>query len=167
MGITETCCRRVTWGLAGGPTRGLTGCPTRGLTLIELVIAVAVLSILATLAMPLAENSVRRTREMALRENLRKMRRAIDRYYDKADKASPGLPEEEKYPKSLEELVEKKFLRRVPKDPVTGEAEWLILSYTDTFDEDYFIPNENPENVYDVRSASEDTALDGTRYMTW
>lgn len=139
----------------------------KGMTLIELVISIAVLSILASMAAPMARNSVIRTKEMMLRENLRKMRNAIDRFYDKNHRDAPTMPEEEKYPKSLNQLVEKKFLRKVPNDPVTGKEEWIIISYTDTFDPDYYIADQDPDNVYDIRSTSEETALDGSRYVEW
>jgi general secretion pathway protein G len=139
----------------------------QGMTLIELVISVAVLSILASMAMPMARNSVIRTKEVLLREKLREIRTAIDRFYDKNHRDAPTMPEEEKYPKNLEQLVQKKYIRKIPEDPVTGKAEWIIISYTDTFDPDYFIADQNPENVYDIRSTSEDTALDGSRYVTW
>lgn len=138
-----------------------------GMTLIELVVSVAVMTILASMAIPLAENSVRRSREFALRESLMRIRESIDRFYDKNDRATPQMPEEDKYPKSLQQLVEAKFLRKIPVDPLTGSGEWLILSYSDKFDEDYFVPNQNPDSVYDVRTTSEETSLDGTRYVTW
>jgi general secretion pathway protein G len=138
-----------------------------GLTLIELVISIAILSILAGMAMPLAENGMKRAREVELRENLRRIRTGIDRYYDRMDREAPTRPEEEKYPKSMQDLVEKKILRRVPVDPITGKDDWIIISYTDKFDEEAYIINENPENLYDVRSRSEEVALDGTRYVSW
>lgn len=139
----------------------------RGMTLIELVVSVAVMTILASMAIPLAENSMKRSRELALRESLMRIREAIDRFYDKNDRATPQMPEEDKYPKSLQQLVDAKFLRKVPLDPISRTSEWLVLSYSDKFDEDYFIPNQNPDNVYDVRTISEETALNETRYVTW
>jgi len=139
----------------------------RGLTLIELVISIAILSILAGMAMPLAENGMKRAREMELRETLRGVRKSIDRYYDQMDRDAPTRPEEEKYPKSLQDLVEKKILRKVPLDPITGKDDWIIISYTDKFDEEAYIINENPENVFDIRSRSEEEALDGSKFISW
>jgi general secretion pathway protein G len=148
---------------------------TRGVTLIELLVAISVLGILASVAMPLAQTTATRTRELELRRNLRKIRESLDQFkaeYDKA-KANAGDARQEfkkkvsmdrsGYPLTLEEMVETKTLRRVPYDPMTADGKWVIRSFSD-----------NPESslsdgkdVYDIRSASKAVALDGTRYDTW
>ena len=147
----------------------------RGVTLIELLVVVSVLGILAGVAMPLAQATATRTRELELRRNLRKIREGLDQFkaeYDKARTNSRDAREEFKkkvsvdrtgYPLTLEELVEAKILRRVPRDPMSADARWVTRSFSD-----------NPESslsdgkdVYDIRSASQALALDGTRYDTW
>lgn len=147
----------------------------RGLTLIELLVSIAVLGVLAGVAMPLVQVSVTRTRELELRRDLRKMRDAIDQFkleYDKAKGNARDAREDFKkrvsvdrtgYPLTLEELVETKILRRIPKDPMNPEGTWIARSFSD-----------NPESslsdgkdVFDVRSASRTVALDGTTYDTW
>lgn len=148
---------------------------TRGVTLIELLVAISVLGILASVAMPLAQTTATRTRELELRRNLRKIRESLDQFkaeYDKA-KANAGDARQEfkkkvsvdrsGYPLTLEEMVETKTLRRVPRDPMAADGKWIIRSFSD-----------NPESslsdgkdVYDIRSGSKSVALDGTRYDTW
>lgn len=146
-----------------------------GLTLIELVVVVAVLSILAAVALPVAKATVKRTKEIELRRTLREMRTAIDEYkklYDekKISQVSGGSG----YPKDLDVLVQgvdvvgqvnlkKKFLRRVPVDPMTGTTEWGMRSYADAPDSTSW----GGEDVYDVYTTSEETALDGSQYNTW
>jgi len=134
----------------------------RGLTFIELIISVLILGILASIAMPISEMNVRRVKEIELKRALRKIRTAIDKYYEDMDKKNPDLPEAEKYPKNLEELVQKFYLRRIPVDPMTGKRKWLIKGYGDS-DFSKFETN----SVYDICTESEDEALDGTKYNTW
>lgn len=147
----------------------------RGVTLIELLVAVSVLAILASVAMPLAQTTATRTRELELRRTLRQVRGALDLFkaeYDKAKANAADARQEFRkkvaldrsgYPLNLEEMVEMKTLRRVPRDPMTEDGKWVLRSFSD-----------NPESslsdgkdVYDIRSASKATALDGTRYDTW
>ncbi|MDH4098983.1 MAG: type II secretion system GspH family protein [Nitrospirota bacterium] len=146
-----------------------------GLTLIELVVVVAVLSILAAVALPVAKATVKRTKEIELRRTLREMRTAIDEYkkfYDekKISQISGGTG----YPKDLDTLVQgvdivgqvnlkKKFLRRIPPDPITGTTEWGMRSYADAPDSTAW----GGEDVYDIYTTSEETALDGSQYNTW
>ena len=147
-----------------------------GFSVIELVVACAVLSILAATALPLAKHTVKRQKEMELHHALRTMRNAIDehkRYFD-AGLIQPILGTEG-YPEELEILVEgvqligdvrdvqKKFLRRIPVDPMTGEAEWGLRSYQDDFDSDSW----GGENVYDVYSLSSGRGLNGIPYSEW
>ena len=149
---------------------------SNGLTLIELIIAVTILSILSLVAMPLARVQLMREKERELRSVLREMRTAIDRYKDAADR---GLIEvelgTEGYPESLEVLVDGvemvnspeerrlKFLRRIPRDPMTNSTDWGTRSYQD--EPDSF--STGGENVFDVFTRSEATARDGSRYSEW
>ena len=152
----------------------------RGLTLIELVIAAAILAVLAAAVLPSAEVTVRRSKELELRRDLRMIRRAIDAYkadYDEAKKENKitTTVDETGYPKTLEALVEgndwgglypykRKYLRRIPKDPFDPDGEgWGLRSYTDAPDSTVW----GGEDVYDVYSRSDQTALDGTHYNTW
>ena len=138
----------------------------RGFTLLELLVVVTIISILAAVAMPLTTLTIRRTNEMELRRALRTMRRSIDRYKENYD-AHKYKDEEEVdrsgYPLSLEELVEKKLLRSLPLDPIGGVREWRTISFSD--EADSAISDES--DVYDVRSLSEEVALDGTQYSEW
>ncbi len=147
----------------------------RGLTLIELVIAVAIVGILAGLALPMARMQIRRQKEVELRRSLREMRTAIDRYKDAADR---GLLQvklgTEGYPPELETLVKGvqlagapdrrvRFLRKIPVDPMTGSTDWGMRSVQDSPDAGSW----GGQNVFDVYSRSTATALDGTRYSDW
>jgi general secretion pathway protein G len=146
-----------------------------GVTLIELIAAMAIISILATGILPLSVITYKRTKEIELRQNLRIIRKAIDEY--------KRLVDEEKiqkdaldsgYPKDLNVLVEgvnlkgpvpkkAKFLRRIPKDPLTEDGEWGLRSYTDEPDSEIW----GGQDVYDVYSTSDREALDGTYYKDW
>jgi len=147
-----------------------------GLTYFELVISFTILAIMAMGAVPLAEITIKRKKEIELRRALRTLRDAIDRYKDLIDegKISQEYIDQEGYPPDLETLVkgvkEKgsiskvyKFLRRIPKDPMTGEREWGMRSYQDDPDSDSW----GGQNVYDVYCLSEDEGLDGTPYKDW
>ena len=150
-----------------------------GFTFIELVVATAVIAILASAALPLARVSIKRQREAQLRYNLREMREAIDSFKDWADSQALAASEvqfgSEGYPPSLDVLVEgvalandatgrkKKFLRRIPIDPMTGHAEWGLRAYTDPPDAKVW----GGGSVYDVYSKSGGIALDGTKYRDW
>jgi general secretion pathway protein G len=143
-----------------------------GLTLVELIIVVAIISILATAAIPIARFQVKRVKERELRRDLWEMRDAIDHYKDAADKgAFMTKIDSMNYPPDLETLVngvdvqdkKVKFLRRIPVDPMTGNADWGLRSNQDDADSDSF----GGQNVFDVHSKSQDTALDGTKYSTW
>jgi general secretion pathway protein G len=144
----------------------------RGLSLVELIVAITIMAILATAALPLARLSVRRDKERELRRDLWEMRDAIDRYKDAADR---GLFQtklgSEGYPPDLDTLVQGvdisgkkvRFLRRIPVDPMTGKNEWGMRSMQDDPDSTSF----GGQNVFDVYTKSEDTALDGTKYKDW
>jgi general secretion pathway protein G len=146
----------------------------RGFTAAELVMVCALLAILAAVALPTARFTVKREREAELRLDLRLMRNAIDDHKRLADQGMIQVDlGTEGYPKSIEVLVEgvdivgqtvkRKFLRRVPIDPMTGKAEWGLHSYQDEKDSFAW----GGQNVYDVYSQSEATALDGTKYKDW
>ncbi|MEO6922226.1 MAG: type II secretion system protein [Bryocella sp.] len=143
-----------------------------GVTLIELVIVVTMLSILATAAIPIARFQVRRQKEKQLHQDLWMMRDAIDKYKDVADK---GLiqtkADTNNYPPDLQTLVDgvsiqdkkMRFLREIPVDPMTHNADWGLRSNQDDSDSTSF----GGQDVFDVYSKSDGTALDGTKYNTW
>lgn len=146
----------------------------RGFTLIELLITVTILALLASVALPLAELAVQRGKETELRRTLRQVREAIDAYKHAADEGRiERSADASGYPPSLAALAEgiedkKKtdgsklyFLRRVPRDPVSGE-DWGLRSYAS--------PAASPQpgkDVYDVYSRSEETGLNGVPYRQW
>lgn len=145
-----------------------------GFTLAELVMVAAIVAILAAVALPTARFTIKRERESELRLALRQMRGAIDDYKRLADQGMIQVDlGTEGYPKELEVLVKgvdivgqttkKKFLRRIPLDPMTGETEWGMRSYQDEPDTRSW----GRQNVYDVYSQSAATALDGTKYKDW
>jgi general secretion pathway protein G len=144
----------------------------RGLTFVELIVTVAILSILATAAVPIARFQIKRQNERQLRFDLWEMRDAIDKYKDAADKgAFQTKVDSQNYPPDLETLVtgvdvqgkKLKFLRKIPIDPMTNKAEWGLRSMQDDPDSDSY----GGQSVFDVYSKSQGTALDGTRYSTW
>lgn len=144
----------------------------RGLTLIELIVTCFILSILATAAIPIARFQVKREKERELRYDLWTMRTAIDNYKDAADRgAFQTKIDSQNYPPDLETLVngvdvqgkKLKFLRKIPIDPMTGQADWGLRSMQDDSDSDSW----GGQNVFDVYSKSQGTALDGTKYSTW
>jgi general secretion pathway protein G len=143
-----------------------------GFTLVELIVATTILMILTTLALPLARVTIKRDKEHELRHDLWEMRDAIDRYKDAADRnAFQTKVGTEGYPPDLDTLVKGvdvqgkklKFLRRIPVDPMTGSTEWGMRSMQDDPDSDSW----GGQNVFDVFTKSEGTALDGTKYKDW
>jgi general secretion pathway protein G len=144
----------------------------RGLTLVELIVAAAILAILASAAIPITRFQIKREKERELRYDLWMMRDAIDKYKDAADKgAIQTKVDSQNYPPDLETLVngvdiqgkKVKFLRRIPVDPMTGKAEWGLRSMQDDPKSDSF----GGQSVFDVYSKSQGTALDGTKYSDW
>ena len=146
-----------------------------GFTLLELIIATGILLVLSTAALPVVMFTVIRAKEAELRRDLREMRNAIDHFKDAADlnlvRVQLGS---EGYPPDLDTLVKgveysssggqkKRFLRRIPVDPMTGRAEWSLRSVQDDPDTTSW----GGSNVFDVHSASTGTALDGTKYSDW
>jgi len=144
----------------------------RGLTLVELIVTVAILTILASAAVPVMRFKVKRDRERELRRDLWEMRDAIDHYKDAADRgAFQTKVDSQNYPPDLDTLVsgvdvqgkKVRFLRRIPIDPMTGKAEWGMRSMQDDPTSDSF----GGQSVFDVYSKSQGTALDGTKYSDW
>ena len=144
----------------------------RGLTLVELMVTVAILAILASVAVPIARFKVKRENERVLRRYLWEMRDAIDHYKDAADKGAIQTKiDSQNYPPDLETLVKGvdvqgkklRFLRKIPVDPMTGRAEWGLRSMQDDPTSDSY----GGQSVFDVYSKSQGTALDGTKYSSW
>jgi general secretion pathway protein G len=143
-----------------------------GVTLTELIIVITILSILAMAAIPAVKFTVKRTKERELRADLWQMRKAIDAYKDVADMGGiQTKADSNNYPPDLQTLVDgvdvkdkrMRFLRSIPIDPMTGNADWGLRSNQDEPDAESF----GGQNVYDVYSKSSGTALDGTKYSTW
>jgi general secretion pathway protein G len=149
----------------------------KGLTLIELIVAFTILLLLTTMAVPMARGRVRREKERDLRNALREIHAAIDKYKDQCDAGKLGIQKADAqcYPESLEILVEGvkgsganadtkiKFLRKLPKDPMTKSTEWGKRSMQDD-------PKSNGwggQNVFAVFTKSSDKALDGSAYADW
>jgi general secretion pathway protein G len=143
-----------------------------GFTLIELIVATAIMVILTSMALPLARVSIKREKERELRRDLWMMRDAIDRYKDAAERG--GFQTKvgtEGYPPDLETLVKGvdsngkkiKFLRRIPVDPMTGKDDWGLRSMQDESNSDSW----GGQNVFDVFTKSDGAGLDGTKYKDW
>jgi general secretion pathway protein G len=144
----------------------------RGFTLIELIAAISILLALSFLAIPLERVNIKRQREHDLRYALWQMRDAIDRYKDACDRtAFRSKVGSECWPPDLQKLVDGedvngkklKFLRRIPIDPMTGNTEWGMRSMQDDPDSDSW----SGDNLFDVYTKSQGTALDGTKYKDW
>jgi general secretion pathway protein G len=124
-----------------------------GFTLIELMIVMAVISILISIAVPLYQKSIIATKESVLRQNLFTLRTVIDEYtYDK-----------QKAPQTLEELVTAGYLRQIPVDPITGSNRTWKLIMEDALTS----VNQTEPGIFDVRSGSDKVGLDGTPYADW
>jgi general secretion pathway protein G len=162
-----------------GRKGGMLRTASSGYTFIELIIVSTMIFVLAAAIMPLTKVTMQRTREAELRRALREMRTAIDKFKDAADQGLIGSldikPGSENYPADLDVLVEGviaandatgrklKYLRRVPTDPMTNSTEWGLRSYQD----DSKSTRWGGQDVFDVHSMSEGTALDGSKYKDW
>ena len=151
----------------------------RGYTFIELIVVSAIVMLLASAVMPLVRVTATRQREAELRRSLREVRTAIDRYKDAADSQQIASLEvkagSEGYPADLQVLVDGvavqndatgrklKFLRRIPVDPMMHSPEWGLRSYQDEPDSTRW----GGQNVFDLYTKFEGTALDGTKYRDW
>ncbi|MGB9236226.1 MAG: type II secretion system protein [Terriglobales bacterium] len=144
----------------------------RGFTLIELIVATTILLILTGMALPTARFMLQRSREKELRDDLWMLRDGIDRYKDAADRGAFQIKlGSDGYPPDLDTLVKGvdvagkklKFLRKIPVDPMTGKAEWGMHSMQDDPTSDSW----DEQNVFDVYTKSQGTALDGTKYRDW
>jgi general secretion pathway protein G len=125
----------------------------RGFTMVELLVVISIIVILASMGMAQYRNSVVRAREAVLKEDLFRMRDAIDQYY--ADK--------NKYPSSLEDLVTDGYLREIPVDPFTNSKDtWQPVNAEANVTDTTAQPG-----IYDVKSGSEESSLDGTKYSDW
>jgi general secretion pathway protein G len=150
-----------------------------GYTFVELIVVSAILLILASAVMPLAQVTAQRQREAELRRTLREMRTAIDRFKDAVDSGQIPTtevePGSEGYPPNLQTLVDGvtaagdasgrrlRYLRRIPIDPMTKAMDWGLRAYQDKPDSTSWAGG----NVFDVYTKSEGTALDGTKYKDW
>jgi general secretion pathway protein G len=134
----------------GHPMRS--GKSRRGFTLMELMIVMAIIAVLMSIAIPIYTRSIVRAKESVLRSNLFTIRTVIDEYtYDK-----------QKAPQNLQDLVSEGYLRKIPDDPMTGTADWKTIM------EDMLnAVNQMEPGLFDVRSASDKTSLDGSRYADW
>ncbi len=147
----------------------------RGFTLLEMVATMAIMTILAGAALPLAQEHAQRMKEVELRRDLREIRTAIDRYKDFSDRGLiPVETDTYGYPPTLETLVRGvplkgdpdlryRFLRKIPVDPMTGNTDWGLRSMQDDPDTQTW----GGQNVFDVYDNSGGTALDGTQYSSW
>ncbi len=120
----------------------------KGFTLIELLVVMAIIATLLTIAVPRYVRSVEKSKEAVLHQNLALTRQVLDKYF-----ADTG-----RYPDSLDELVQKKYLRSLPTDPINGDStSWTI------------VPPDTPDKggVYDIKSSAPGAALDGTEYKDW
>lgn len=161
---------------------------SRGFTLLELIVACSILVVLSTVALPLVRVSLIHNREAELRYDLRQMRDAIDQYHDDAEKGKFQVQAgTENYPPDLQTLVSGvqmtpqgiqagitglsgssqnqrvRYLRKIPVDPLTGNTDWGLRSVQDDADSTSW----GGQDVFDVYSKSQGTALDGTKYSDW
>jgi general secretion pathway protein G len=145
----------------------------RGVTLLEMIVVITILLILMGAAVPVMKVTVKRQREVDLHRALWEMRGAIDRYKDAADRNAFQVKlGTEGYPPDLDTLVngveiaggkKLRFLRRIPKDPITGTTDWGLRSMQDDPQSDSW----GGQNVFDVYTKSTGTGLDGTKYKDW
>ena len=123
-----------------------------GFTLIELMIVMAIISILLAMAVPMYQKSIVRSKETVLRQNLFTLRVQIDEYtYDKA-----------KAPQSLQDLVSEGYLRQIPVDPITGQADWITV-----MEDAVSSVNQTEPGIFDIHSMSDKKSLEGTPYNEW
>src|ERR1700674_779455 len=147
-----------------------------GLTLVELIVAFTILMLLSAMAVPLARYKVQRDKERDLNYALREIRNGIDKFKDDMDagKIGPAKLDSDNYPETLQQLVDGvkatgsvdkkiKYLRRIPKDPMTNSYDWGMRSTRDDTDAKSW----GGQNVFDVYTKNTDKARDGTAYSEW
>ena len=143
---------------SGGRSGQRLGRISAGFTLIELIVVVAIIGILATIAVPAMKTYPQRARESALKEDLFTLRSTIDQF--KADRG--------RYPNSLEELVSMGYIRSIPLDPVTRQKDWVTVpAEIDDQQDERDRDASGGQGIIDVHSGSDGTALDGTKYADW
>ncbi|MBV9303089.1 MAG: type II secretion system protein [Acidobacteriaceae bacterium] len=125
----------------------------RGFTLIELMVVMAIISVLLAIALPIYQKSIIRAKESVLRNNLFTLRSMIDEY----------TIDKQKAPETLQDLVSEGYLRQIPQDPITGSDQTWKITMEDT----PINGSNNPPGIFDVHSGSEKIALDGTPYADW
>lgn len=133
----------------------------RGMSLVEVVVCLLIALALVEMTVPLAENGVQRARELEARSELRALRRAVDRWHD--DARARSVTGAAAWPPSLDALVEAKLLRVVPPDPLTGRADWIVVSTTDRLTDRAGFASDGA-NVFDVRTRARGRTLDGVDY---
>ena len=148
---------------------------SRGFSLVELIVTVVIIGILVGMALPMARNSLKREREVDLRQALREMRAAIDKFKETSDAGKIEVPNDtEGYPQTLDVMVDGvqligqagknyKALRKIPTDPMTTSTDWGMRSYQD----EPTAGSWGGQNVFDVYTKSDGIAFDGTRYKDW
>ena len=127
-------------------------CQERGFTLVELLIVISIIAILLAVAVPNYSQSLKHANESVLKQDLFSIRRSIDNYT--MDKA--------KAPQSLDELVSSGYLRNIPKDPITGQTDWVPVQ-----DDSLLSADQTEPGISDVHSAAQGNASDGTAYASW
>src|SRR5580692_5242202 len=143
--------------LIGGRRSSSAAGSESGMSLLELVVACAILLILATASIPIARNTIKWKKEEQLRWDLRQMRDAIDRYKDASDKGQIQVKAGTEADKRI------RFLREIPMDPLTKSKDWGLRSVQDDTDSTSW----GGQDVFDVYSKSSGTAMDGSKYSDW